>query len=134
MAIMSLASGGVISIRPTIETVDRCDHQRRPGAPLAGHLVAVDAGDDGSGLARNADQDRRCRAAVHRTVEDAGQHDDPDGGIGAVGQRQQQRHAGEGAEARQHADDRAPQAADEAVQQSLPGQRDRKSVDELVEA
>jgi len=46
------ASGGpnrAISSVPTVpakERADRCDGERRTGAALAGHLIAVDAGDD----------------------------------------------------------------------------------------
>ena len=52
----------------------------------------------------------------------------------AEGQRQQQRHAGERAEPRQHPDEGAPQAADEAVERPLPGQRDLEAAEELVES
>ena len=50
------------------------------------------------------------------------------------GERQQQRHAGERPEPGHHADDGAPQATDEAVEQPLPGERDRETAEELVEA
>ena len=75
------ASGGphsAISSVPTVPAKNepmRGDRQRRPGAALPRHLVAVDAGDDRRGLARQVDQDRGGRAAVLRAVIDAGQHD-----------------------------------------------------------
>src|SRR5262249_10733675 len=49
-------------------------------------------------------------------------------------QRQQQRHAGERPKPGQDTDHGAPKAADEAVEQPLPGQRDREAADEVVEA
>ena len=57
------------------ERADRGDAERRAGAALPRHLVAVDGGDDGRRFARDVDQDRGGRAAVLRAVIDAGQHD-----------------------------------------------------------
>src|SRR3546814_2228571 len=39
--------------------------QRRSAAPLAGHSVAVDRGDDAGALTRCVQQDRGGRAAIH---------------------------------------------------------------------
>jgi hypothetical protein len=78
--------------------------QRRPGSALACHRVAVDRGDHRRGLARQVDQDRGGRAAVLRTVVDAGQHDQRRRGIQRVDRRQQHRDRGGRPETRQHAD------------------------------
>ena len=115
------------------EAAEGGDHQGRAGAPSARHLIAFDAGDDRRRLAGNAHQDRGGRAAIHRAVEDAGQHDDADRRIEPECQRKQQRHARERPKPGQHADHGSPQAAEEAIEQSLPGERDREPGDELVE-
>ena len=97
------------------EAAERSDHQGRAGTTLAGHLIAIDAGNDRRRLAGDAHQDRRGRAAVHGTVENTGQHDDADGRIEAEGQRQQERDARERPDARQHADNGSPETAEEAI-------------------
>src|SRR5882757_6511776 len=56
------ASGGAASE----ERADRRDPERRPGASLQRHLMAVNGGDDGGGFAGDVDQDRGGRAAVLR--------------------------------------------------------------------
>ena len=53
----------------------RCRARRRRAALLR-HLVAVETRDHRRRLARNAQQDRRGRAAVHRAVVDRREHDD----------------------------------------------------------
>ena len=63
----------------------------------------------------NAHQDRRGRAAILRAVIDAGEHDDRLRGIQPEGHRQQDGDAGKRTDARQHADERADQAAEERV-------------------
>src|SRR5262249_16376424 len=110
------------------------DHQCRAGAALARHLVAVDAGHHRRRFAGNSHQDRRGRAAVHGAVEDTGQHDDADRRIEPEGEGQQKRHARERSEPGQHADHGPPQAANEAIGERLPGQRDREPAEELLEA
>jgi hypothetical protein len=82
-------------------------------AALLGHGEAVLGGNDGCDLARDVHEDGGGGAAVHGPVIDAGHDDD-----GAVGRQiecdgQQDRHGGGGAEARQDADQRAEQAADQ---------------------
>ena len=119
--------------RAADEAADGGDHQRRPCASLASHLVAIDTGDDGGSLAGNAHEDRGGRAAVHGAVKDAGQHDDAGGWIEAEGERQEQGHAGQRPEAREDADNGPPQAADEAIEQAFARQCDRKARHQLVE-
>ena len=99
--------------------------ERRAGAALAGHLVAVDAGHDRRGFARQVDQDRRGRAAVLRAVVDAGQHDQRRGRRQVEGDRQQHGDGRHRADAGQHADQRADHAAEQRVEQVLEAERRR---------
>ena len=55
---------------------DRGDAERRAGAALLRHGIAVDAGHHRGGFARDAHQDRGGRAAILRAVVDAGEHHD----------------------------------------------------------
>ena len=105
------------------ERGERGDRQCGAGAPLTRHLVAVDAGDDRRRLARQVDEDRRRRAAVLRAVEDAGQHDQPRHRLEVERQRQQHRDRRDRADARQHADQRADQAAQQREPEVLQRQR-----------
>ena len=115
------------------ERGDRRDRQRRPGAALLRHLVAVEAGDDRRGFARHVDQDRGGRAAVLRAVEDAGQHDQRRGRRQREGERQQDRDGGDRRDARQHADQRADQRAEKAEADVGRRQRDREAGGEIGE-
>ena len=84
-------------------------------------------------LARNVDQDRRGRAAVLRAVIDAGEHDQRRRGLQPEGERQQHGDRRHRPDARQHADQRAEKAADEAVEKILPAQRDAQPEREIVQ-
>ena len=106
------------------ERADGRDAERHAGAALAGHLVAVERGDHGGRLAGNVDQDRRGRAAVLGAVIDAGQHDQRAGGIEPEGDRQQHGDGGDRADAGQHADQRADEAAQEGEAEVLQRQGD----------
>jgi hypothetical protein len=102
---------------------DGGDGERLTRAPLFRHGKSILGGDDGSDLARDVHQDRGGGAAVHGAVVDAGHDDD-----GAVSRqverhRQEDRHGRGGAEARQDADERAKQAADQ--RKADVGQRQR---------
>ena len=129
----TLASGGAkaaisaVATQPAKNERERRDRQRRAGAALPRHLVAVDAGDDRRGLARQVDQDRGGRAAVLRAVEDAGQHDQAGHRLEMEGQRQQHRDGGDRADAGQHADQRADQRADEREARDWPASARRRS-------
>ena len=115
------------------ERADRGDAERRSGAAAPRHLVAVERGDDGGGLARNIDQDRRGRAAVLCAVIDAGEHDQGRGGLEAEGERQQHGDGRHRPDAGQHAHQGAEKAADEAVEKILPAQRDTEPEREIVQ-
>jgi hypothetical protein len=105
--------------------------QRGPRPPLARHLVAVDHGHHRGRLARQVDQDGRGGAAVLGTVVDAGQHDQRGNGRQRVGGRQQHGDGGNRTNARQHADQRAQQHADEGVHQVLEGEGDAEAEREI---
>ena len=115
------------------ERADGGDRQRRAGAALARHRVAVDAGHHRRGLARDAHQDRGGRAAVHGAVVDAGQQHDRRGRRQAEGHRQQQADAGERPQPRQHADQGADDAAEHGIGQHRRLQRDREAESEVVQ-
>ena len=104
-----------------------------PARPVAGHLVALERGDDGGALARRVEQDRGGRAAIHRAVVDAGEQDEGGGRLDLEGDRQQQRDGERRAEAGQHADRGAERGADEAPHQVDRRERDREAVEELRE-
>ena len=117
------ASGGAATTSTTVATVPPMNEpmaamrERRPRPPLPGHLVAVDRGDRGGGLAGDAHQHGGDRAAVHGAVVDRRQHDDGAGRVEAEGQRQEDRDPGDRADAGQDADRGADDAADEREQQ-----------------
>ena len=96
------------------ERAEGGDRKCRAGPALARHLVAVDGGDGGGGFAGHVDQDRRGRAAILRAVVDAGEHDQRGDRLELEGDRQQHGDGRRGADAGQHADQRAEQHADEA--------------------
>ena len=94
---------------------DRRDRKRGAGFAFARHLIAVETGHRRGCLAGHVDEDRRRRAAVLRTVEDPCQHDQRGDRLKCVRCRQQHRDRRDRADAREHADQRAEQAADEGV-------------------
>ena len=118
---------------PGDERADGGNAERHAGAPLLGHLMAVERGDHRCRLAGDVDEDGRGRAAVLGAVVDAGQHDERAGRIDAEGDRQQHGDGGDRADARQHADQRADEATDEAQRQVLERQRNRHPQRQVVE-
>ena len=106
----NLASGGATSIRRQHadgagdEGGDGGNAERRAGASLLRHLVAVEAGDHRGRFSRHVEQDRRRRTAVLGAVINAREHDDRAGGIHLEGQRQQHRNGRRRSQSRQHAD------------------------------
>ncbi len=115
------------------ERADGRDRQRRAGAPLARHLVAVEAGHHRRGFARQVDQDRGGRAAVLGAVVDAGQHDQRRRWRQMEGDRQQHGDGRHRADARQHADQRADHAAQQRVQQVLEADGDGQAKHQVVQ-
>jgi hypothetical protein len=115
------------------EGAKRRHRKRSAGAPLARHLVTVDAGDDRGRLARQVDQDRRDRPAILRAIEDAGEHDQPGHRLEVERDRQQHRDRGDRTDAGQHADQRADQGAQEREQQVRGRHRDREAEREILQ-
>ena len=111
---------------------ERGGGQRGPGAALLRHRVAVERGHDGRRFARHVDQDRRRRAAVLRAVEDPGQHDEAGNRLQIERHRQHHRDGRDRTDARQHADQRAAEAADQADQQIGRRQRDTEAEVKVV--
>ena len=116
------ARGGAISIRP--EDADRAGNkgaeggnpQGRAGPALAGHLIAVQAGDHRGGLPGNVHQDGSGGAAVHGPVINSGKHDDG-GNRGHMKSRRQQKGDGRhGPEPRQDAHQGPDEDPDKAEQ------------------
>jgi hypothetical protein len=127
-----------VQTRSGNERADRRDAEGRTGAPLARHLVTVDAGDDRRCFAGNVQEHRRGRAAEHRAVEDRGEHHHAGHRREGERDRQQQRHGGERADAGQHADERADEASEQAEVEVLrrqddaePGRQARQRVHSL---
>ena len=86
----------------------------------------------GRRLARHVDQDRGGRAAILRAVIDAGEHDQRRQRIEPEGDRQQHGDGRDRADAGQHADQRAEQAADQREAEILPGGAAPKPVARLA--
>src|SRR5712671_5604167 len=128
----TLASGGENSAISKVETVP-AKKEPSAGAALARHLVAVDAGHHRGGLARQVDQDRGGRAAILGAVEDAGEHDQAGHRLEIEGERQQHRDRGDRADAGQHPDQGADQAADEREAEIDRRARDAEAEDDVVE-
>jgi hypothetical protein len=84
-------------------------------------------------FALQVDEDRGGRAAVLRAVVDAGEHDERGDRIQVEGDRQQHGDGRHRADAGQHADQRPQQHADQAIQDVLPGERDLRAEDQVVE-
>ena len=119
----SSASGGAATAMSSVATQPAKNEpiaavaSAGPGAALARHLVAVEAGHHRGRFARQVDQDRGGRAAVLRAVVDAGEHDQRRHRVQVEGDRQQHRDGRDRADAGQHADQRAEHDADQAVEQ-----------------
>ena len=86
--------------------------------------MTVERGHHGGGFARDVDQDRRGRAAVLRTVIDAGQHDERSDRIEPEGDRQQHGDGRDRSDSWQHAYQSADEAAQKGEAQVLERQCD----------
>ena len=105
-------------------------HGRRPagdlqglgGFALVGHREAVEGGGDRGGRAGNAQQDRRDRAAIHRSVVDARHHGERHQRVHRIGQRQQKRDGHHRVQPRQRADEDTQQRGADHRRQRPEGQ------------
>ena len=89
--------------------------QGRARSSLAGHLVAVQTGDDGCRFSGNIDQDRSRRPAIHGPVINSGQHDDGGFGSGFESRGKEQGHGPHGPDARQYPDEGSDEDPDETI-------------------
>jgi hypothetical protein len=115
------------------EGCDRRHPERRSGAALLGHRMAVDGRHHRGGLTRDVDEDRGGRAAILRAVIDAGQHDQRGCRTEAECQWQQHRDRRDRADAGQHADQGAEKHPDETVGQVVRRDGDAEPEGEIGE-
>ncbi len=119
--------------RPGDEGADRRYPQRRAGPAVLAHLVAVEAGHDGGGLARQVHQDGGRRTAVHGPVVNAGKHDDGGRGVHPEGEGDEHGRPGNGPDAGEDADDRPHRHAEEAVEKVGEGKGRRETVKQVFD-
>ena len=108
------AATSTVETQPAKNEPMAADRERRAGAALPRHLMAVEAGDDRGGFTRNIDQHRGGRAAILGAVINSGEHDQRADRRQAEGDRQQHGNRRDGADARKHTD----QCADERAEQT----------------
>ena len=133
------ASGGARSIRPRTLSVPAMKEpiadipKAAPGPAVLAHLVAVEAGHDGGGLARQVHQDGGRRTAVHGPIVDAGKHDDGGRGVHPEGEGDEHGRPGNGSDAGENADDRPHRHAEEAVEKVGEGNGRRETVKQVFD-
>ncbi len=118
--------------RAADERAEGAHPERRARPPLPGHLVTVNACDDGCGLARDVDEDGGDRSPVHRAVVDPRHHDQGRHHVHADGDRQEERDRGRGPKAGQHADHRPDQGPQEHGEEVSGRERDGESVEQCT--
>ena len=99
--------------RPGEERPDRRGRQGRFAAASASHHVAFDRGHRAGHLTGGFDECGGDRTAVHRTVVDAAEQDEPVHGLHPEGHRDEDRDRRDRTDARQDADDGSEQHAEE---------------------
>ena len=115
------------------ERSDGGDAQGRARAPFLGHLVAVDAGDDGGRLAGEVQQNGGGRAPVHGAVENPRHHDDRrHRGADDVGDREEKGNGGRRTQTREDADGRADEGSEEGKQQVGSREGDGEALQQSV--
>ena len=105
------------------------------GAAVLGHRVAIQTGHHRGLIAGDVQQDRTDPPTVHRAVVNRGQQDQRRNRIKAQRTRDRDhgRHAVGRAKARQGADDRADEAAQNGQHQGIGRQRDAKAEREICQ-
>ena len=98
---------------------ERCP-EGAPGLAALGHRMPVKHGRGRSDRARHAEQDRRHGVGGRRHRPHADQEGERRMGVHRMGERDQQRHPAEAADARQHADDQAEARCRTARWRSAP--------------
>src|SRR5262245_7730521 len=133
----TLASGGANVAMSVVETQPAKNEASAAtasaGAALSRHLVAVDAGDNRRGLARQVHQDGRGRAAILRAIEDAREHDQARCRLEMEGQRQQHRDGRDRADTGENADQCPDQRAGKREEKIRRRQRHAESDREIVQ-
>src|SRR6266704_379693 len=136
------ASASLVKGAPStaISTVETQPAKNDPIAAIASagparfrHLETIERRHHRCRLARNIDQDRGGRAAILRAVVNAGEHDQRADRRQAEGNRQQHGDGGDGADARQHADQRTDERADQTQQKIDRRKCDAKAEREIME-
>ena len=107
--------------------------ERPPGLAALGHGQAVEHGRRRAGAARHAEQDRRDRVAGRRGGAKPEQEGEGRVGVHAEGEGEQQRCAGDAADAGQDAEDQAEHHAGGEEQQAERVHQDEESVTRCVE-
>src|SRR5574342_736716 len=105
----------------------------RRAAAAAGHAVALVRRHDRAALPGRVQQDRRRGSPVHRSVEDAGEHDEGPGGVHLRRHRKEEGDRERGADAWQDPDRRAENRADERPEEVQGRQGHDEAVGELME-
>ncbi len=103
--------------RPGDEGADGRHSQGGPGPALFGHLVAVQAGDDGRGLPGDVQQNRGGRTAVLGAVINSREHDDGRDRRDLEGNGQKDGYGGHGADAGEDPDERPQENPQETVKE-----------------
>ncbi len=96
-------------------------------------MVTVQASDDGGGFPGHIQQNGRRRSSVHGAIVNARQQNDRAGGLFAVGQRDEKRHAARRPDARQYADESPNQASDKSIEQVDRSQSDLEAVPQVIQ-
>ena len=118
---------------PPTQRTDGRDAEGRACPALPGHLIAVDAGDDGGCLSGDVDEDGGGRPTIHGPVVNAREHDEARGERGAVGGRQQEGHGAYRSDTGKYTDQRADDHTDKAEKQVNRRQGDLETEVETIE-
>ena len=107
--------------------------KRRSAPPGAGHLVALQSGNDTCALPRRVQKDRGRGPAIHAAIIDAREHDKRACRIKPIGDRQQKRHRQRRADAGQDANRRAQRHADQCIEQDHRVKGGGKALQQKIE-
>ena len=114
---------------PAMNEAEGGDPERRPRPALAGHLVPIQAGDDGGRFPRDIDENGCGGSSVLGAVIDPRDHDDGGCRVHVKCQGDQQGNGPRGPNPRQHPHGRSHEDAEEAGQELGGLKADRKSRD-----
>ena len=109
------------------ERANGSDRERRTGAALPRHLMAVETRYDRCRLTRNIDEHRRGRAAILGAIVNAGKHDQRPDRRQSECDREQHGNRRDGADARKHTDQCANECAKQAKSDVVRVSGDREA-------